>query len=223
MWIFLSHILSSSSPAYGGDESMKVEMVRQISKGDSSNSSRWSFPNHIGTHVDAPYHFSRNGQTVDRYDPEDWHFTSPQLVECPAGPSEWISKEKLGPLLANKETTDCLLIRTGFESRREDEVYWRENPGFDPATARWLRTTFPRLKVIGVDVISVSPWQDRIKGREAHRHFLGEDYPTTPLRLIEDMKLSPITAKLHEVWVLPLRVSGSDGAPCTVVARIDDA
>ena len=190
--------------------------------GDSSNSSRWSLPNHIGTHVDAPYHFSQGGQTIERYSPEDWHFTSPRLIEYPMGPSELITKEKLVPLLADGEPTDCVLVRTGFESRRWDEVYWRENPGFDPATARWLRTAFPRLKIIGIDVISVSPWQDRTKGREAHRHFLGEGYPTAPVRLIEDMKLSPITAKLREVWVLPLIVSGSDGAPCTVVARIDE-
>ncbi|WP_082833126.1 cyclase family protein [Geobacter anodireducens] len=55
--IYLSHFLGDDTPFYGGDETFQVESVRSIAAGDVCNTSRWSFLNHAGTHVDLPLHF----------------------------------------------------------------------------------------------------------------------------------------------------------------------
>ena len=69
----------------------------------------------------------------------------------------------------------------------------------------------------GIDWISISPYQDRELGREAHRVFLDQKGRNNPVLLIEDMDLSCDLTKLRELWVLPLRVEKIDSAPCTVI------
>jgi arylformamidase len=46
---------------YPGDPEPKVESVRRIENGDVCNLSLLSMGSHTGTHVDAPYHFLKDG------------------------------------------------------------------------------------------------------------------------------------------------------------------
>tara|TARA_B100000959_G_scaffold123511_1_gene129595 strand:- start:506 stop:1168 length:663 start_codon:yes stop_codon:yes gene_type:complete len=210
---FLSHPLSPATPAYGGGSGMTIETTSTIAQGDSSNTQRWTLSNHLGTHVDAPRHFVESGKNLDDYDASFWRFTHPCLVDIPA-----MAGELLGPdQLRGKFCNDCdlLLIRTGFEDRRNTESYWSENPGLHPDLADWLRENHGTVRAVGLDTISISSWTDRQTGRVAHRHFLEGE---SPILLIEDMKLSAFVGPVSEVVIAPLIVVGADGAPCTVFA-----
>ena len=46
---------------YPGDPEPRVESVRRIENGDVCNLSLLSMGSHTGTHVDAPYHFLKDG------------------------------------------------------------------------------------------------------------------------------------------------------------------
>src|SRR4051812_7655654 len=89
-WVFLSHVLTPETPGYGGKQGFWAEQATSIASGCSSNSSLWRLSNHIGTHVDAPYHFAETGAKVDEYGATDWLFEHPELVDLPVRPAELI-------------------------------------------------------------------------------------------------------------------------------------
>lgn len=62
-WIWLSHITSSETPAYG-DSAFEVTNEKQLCCGDSCNTVSIKMFNHIGSHLDAPRHFIANAKTV---------------------------------------------------------------------------------------------------------------------------------------------------------------
>ena len=175
-----------------------------------------SFPNHIGTHVDVPYHFFENGMQLTDYKPDFWIFNNPQCVEVSCGDGHLICIEDLkGEIKAN---TDLLLLRTGYEKYRNGERYWNKNPGLSPEIAKKLRELYPNIRALGTDLISVTSFLHRKIGRETHREFLGNQYKTDPIVLIEDMSLVGFNNYSSKVIVLPLLIVDADGAPCTIVS-----
>ncbi|MBF0319033.1 MAG: cyclase family protein [Nitrospirae bacterium] len=216
-YIFLSHTLAEENPVYGGRNTLEILARKSISNGDSANVSSFTMENHWGTHVDAPKHFFDKGMRVSQYPPEFWIFKHPQVLMASLNPSGVIKELKgIDP------QTDLLLIQSGWCSRRHEEVYVKENPGIHPDVGLYLRNKYPRVRAIGIDWISVSPYADRTLGRLSHQAFLDPDGQGAPIVLIEDMDLSCGLASLREAVVLPLRIEGLDSAPCTVLGLIDD-
>ena len=56
--------------------------------------------------------------------------------------------------------TDFLIYKTGFGEFRDSKIL-ENNPGFNPSVADKLRNNFPRLRVFGMDIISVTAFQNR--------------------------------------------------------------
>lgn len=213
-WIFLSHVLSPRTPAYGGGQGLDIETTRSIVSGDSSNSVTLRFSNHMGTHVDAPRHFVADGKTVDAYDADDWIFTKVFVADIPVDEGAVVDIPQVKAALATCEDADLLLLRTGFQSRRGADSYWAASPGFDPGLCAYLRGRLPSLSAVGMDTISISSMKHREMGRAVHREFLG-----TGVRIFEDMALAnaPAAGNLEQVIAMPLRFESADGAPCTIV------
>ena len=69
-----------------------------------------------------------------------------------------------------------------------------------------------------MDIISLTSRLHREEGRKAHREFLGDHYPSSPIVLIEDMSLINYKDIITNVLIAPLIVNDADGAPCTVIA-----
>jgi kynurenine formamidase len=215
--IFLSYSLSLTSPSYGGENSLEIAQATSMLNGESSNTQRWIMPNHLGTHVDAPKHFIDSGDTVEKFEASYWGFEHPCCIDIKCQPGELVKPEQITGLV-NKQT-DLLLIRTGFEKHRGEDIYWQENPGLHPDLADWLKNNYPTIRAVGLDSISISSWGDRQTGRAAHKRFLGGD---KPILIIEDMKLSIFTDDINRIIVAPLVVDSADGAPCTVFAILKD-
>jgi len=222
MKVWLSYPISEKTPIYGNGLGFMRKAVNELTKGASCNTEWWQMPNHIGTHLDAPRHFFNNGATIDVYPVDFWHFTKPFLIEILLESSEWIGNNKKFSQVP--KDTDLLLIKTGFYKYRSERIYWEDNPGLSPELAIWLRKNRSKIRAVGIDFISISRWQDRVKGREAHKRFLSPNGPGNPILLIEDMDLSCVNevSCINEVWVFPIRVENADGAPCTVIAEVEN-
>lgn len=216
-WLWLSHVLSSDTPAYGNGKGMRISHEKSLCAGDSCNAVRLDFSNHLGSHVDAPLHFIAEGRSVASYLPEDWMFTRPLLIDLPLDAAQLVTPEMLEPLLLpGAHPHDLLLIRTGFEQFRNETRFWQNSPGLSATLAPYLKQKFPNLAAIGVDCISISSLQHREEGRYAHRLLLGDG-----LRIFEDLALAAIPSKrLQQVIALPLRFVQADGAPCSIVAQL---
>lgn len=215
---FLSYVLSNNTIGYGGKKEFIEKRVQSISSGDSCNQSHWSLNNHIGTHLDAPVHFSETGKSVDQYHAHFWIFESVHFCLLPAKESEIILPGAWCESI--KDDAELLIIKTGFGARRDQAAYWAHNPGLSPELGVWLRTNRKNTRAIGFDFISLTSYDHRALGKEAHRAFLHEEGVGKPIVIIEDMDLTSLSQAPKRVTIAPIRVEQSDGAPVTVIAEL---
>lgn len=216
---FLSHVVGADTPAYGGGIGFSCEHISCIATGDTANSSRWCLPNHLGTHVDVPRHFFDSGESVDHYSASDWCFERPILVDVSVADDALIMPSLIADALPID--ADLLLIRTGFEAHRHSQRYWQRNPGLSAELGVWLRSFRPRVRAVGMDLISATAREHRLEGRLAHRAFLEPTGEGHPVLLIEDMALQCASEMLRKVIVAPLRAREANGGPCTVMGWFD--
>ncbi|MBQ5755837.1 MAG: cyclase family protein, partial [Erysipelotrichaceae bacterium] len=57
---------------FPGDPSPEREILSDMNDGALYNLTAFRMCAHNGTHVDAPYHFYKDGKTVDQIDPESF-------------------------------------------------------------------------------------------------------------------------------------------------------
>ena len=219
--IFLSFPISKSTPSYGNGSRAKIASVNQIKNGDSCNTSEWRIPNHIGTHIDAPNHFDAKGLKIDDYSADFWLCQTVGLVDVtPVDPGELISFDRMAASMEQiAQDIEILLIKTSFTKYRNEALYWQKNPGLEPGLADKLRTKFTKLKMVGLDTISLSSFANREVGRKAHHAFLSDE---RPILIIEDMDLSKIDqhTEIMSLTIAPLIVEGANGSPCTILAQV---
>jgi arylformamidase len=220
MYHLLSYPLSESTPLYGDTPKIRFTRLKDMGKKDSCNTTLVSFCNHSGTHVDAPLHFSTDGRSVTDFGISDYVFEACRILDCPKDPDGLVLGEDLNGHEEILEHCDLLLIRTGFSRHRSEEIYRLHNPGISPCFAKRILEEFPNIRAIGIDSISVSPFQNREIGRKTHRLFLDRPSDKLPILLIEDMKIDPSLKILHKVFVIPILLDNLDGAPATVIAEI---
>ena len=219
-FVYLSYILDDNTPSYGNRNKFITTKKSDISRGDVANDTTVETTVHIGTHIDIPYHFFEDGQTIEDFDIDFFNFENILFIEI--NPKDLIIKNELLNKLEeieNKEIYELLIVKTGICNSRENKEFWESNFGFDPEIAFYLKAFFPKIRVLGFDSISVSSFQNRMIGREAHKAFLN---PQNPILLLEDMDLTSVNknTNFERVIIAPLRIIKCDGLPCTVIAEI---
>lgn len=206
--IFLSYFLKVDTPVYGGIEgTVLFEESRSISKGNTSNNLYLKFPNHIGTHIDFPRHFSNTGKSLNDYPADFWIFNHVGFLNVSINSLEEECKNL-------SENIELLIVKTGFGELREEKVYWAEQPVVPASIAGMLKKRFPNLRVFGFDLISLTSQLDKAEGKKAHLAFLIEQN----ILVLEDMNLNNLFRTPQKVIIAPLQITNADGVPCTILA-----
>ena len=218
---YLSYVLDSNTPTYGNRNKFICEKKSSISNGDVANDSTINTTVHIGTHLDMPYHFFEDGQTIEDFDIDFFQFENVLFFKI--NPINLIVNMELIQKLekvVGKSRYELLIVKTGICHKRSQKDFWDKNYGFHPSLAEYLRNNFPNIRVFGFDSISVSSFQERMLGREAHKAFLD---PKKPILLLEDMDLRILNKKtvIKKVTIAPMRIVKCDGLPCTVIGEIE--
>lgn len=205
---YLSYFIDNNTPVYGGCENeIQISQKSSISNGDTSNSLNIVINNHVGTHIDFPFHFSNNGKKSSDYDASFWIFNKVGFVEC----SIIEFPEKIKKLSSDIE---LLIFKSGFGINRNDEIYWKSQPVIPSSYAKLLRSHFPKLRVFGFDMISLTSKLNRNEGKNAHIDFLINN----DILILEDMNLQELSSSPNKVIISPLQISNADGVPCNVIA-----
>lgn len=222
MLILLSYKIDEKTPFYGGGKGFSRVITNSIEKGDSANTQKWEFPNHLGTHIDFSYHFYQNGRGLEKIPEKIWKIKGEKIQilqpKIPNGvfliEQDFFEKKDLN------FDAKLLLFKTNMTKYRNEEKFWKYNPGLSIETTEWVLNNFKKLKIIGLDSISISSWQHRDIGRRVHKKLLN---PKKPVLIIEDMDLSRVNTDtiFKEVVVAPLMVKNSDGGPCTIFAEVE--
>ena len=114
--VYLSYILDKDTPTYGNRNIFNIDKKSSIAKGDIANDSFIQTTVHIGTHIDMPYHFFDNGQSIEAFDCEDFHFKNILFLEIQ--PKELvIYNELLEKLEQIKKTKICVQLFSELGAR----------------------------------------------------------------------------------------------------------
>ncbi len=221
MFVNLSYPLTENDIVLENNVEPPVVIPRsRISQGKHSNTSYFKMFAHTGTHLDAPWHFIKDGKKISDFSVTDFIFSRVVLLEIPVNPGKPI---RLGPFLAAElslQECDCLLIRTGFGALRKEnsEKYFLDNPGLSLEVASFL-STFPNLRCIGMDIPSVeNVAQGRLSGFPVHKVLLSRQ---EPMVLLEDGNFEALEDKqVKRLFIIPLMLEGLEAAPVTAVAEV---
>lgn len=211
---YLSYFLDDKTPIYGGGSGIDIVKLNDISKGDTANTKRISLHNHSGTHIDFPNHFLENGKLSSDYEANFWIFNYPYVVKISPEEDEVILLDK-NLIKTIPRETDFLILNTGFYKYRGRKKFWNNNPGISPDLAKLLKFQCPNLRVLGMDTISLTSYQNRILGRKSHRKFLVEN----DILLVEDMNLKNLNDVPVKLMCFPILIKGVDGCPVTIIAE----
>jgi kynurenine formamidase len=195
---------------------------------------RFMCAEHGGTHIDAPIHFWKSGQTVDQIPLR--RLMGPGACvdvskKCLADRDYQVAVEDFEAWeAANKATLEdrVVLIRTDFGRHWPDpDKYLGTNetgrtavaklhfPGLDPAAADWLITR-RRIPMVGIDTASIDHGQTR--NYPTHQRLFRDNVPA--LENVANMDKLP--ADKFTLVALPMKIAGGSGAPCRVVAMLGD-
>ncbi len=205
MWKYLSFLLNQSTPTYAGKQGCTIVYSNPCLSDGHSRSMLIGMNNHIGTHIDFPAHFCKNGSALNSFEAKFWVFSRIGYLECPV-------KHIEDNLYLLQYDIEILIINSGFGLYRGTDKYIFDQPVVDSGLANKLRKKFKNIRVFGFDMISISSILDREEGRRAHRSFLCEN----EILLLEDMNLKNINCAPTEMVVAPLMLDKADGSPCTV-------
>jgi arylformamidase len=196
--------IKSGGVVYPGNPEIRIEAQQAIAAGGSSNVSSLSFGSHTGTHVDAPKHFFDNGAGVDALSLDV--LMGPAMLIAVDDDVKAVGAEQLK--LHELAGHSRVLIKTRNSSFIRDGEFVRDYTFLAPEGADHLVSL--GVKLVGVDYFSVEQFHSG--HHRTHRILLERG-----IIIVEGLDLSGPPMGPYELRVLPLRLTGLDGAPARAV------
>jgi kynurenine formamidase len=209
----LSHPLDDDTPVYPGDPVASFSPATTIDE-HGYNVLHVRMGSQTGTHVDAPFHFLADGARIDELPLE--LFLGPAVIADVRGkrPHEAITWADLTPVADRLGSGRMLVLHTGWDAHWGTDAYF-DHPFLDGDAA--ARVVAAGVRTIGLDALSLD---ETVLGGEpaggfpAHLAVLGAGGV-----IVENLRnLAGLPSAEPVVSVLPLRLSGADGAPVRAVA-----
>lgn len=197
----VTRLISEDMTVYKDRESKKIKrtVVADYEMADYYES-RMDMDMHCGTHIDAPLHMIKGGDTIEKYD------LSKFIGDCKVfdltDVDEAIRKKDIENLDIQKDDIVIFKTKNSF-----DEVY---NPKFvyiEEDAALYLSEK--GIKTVGIDAMSIE--RDK-KEHPSHKIILGAN-----IGVIEDLYLKNVGQGQYFLSALPLNIRGSEASPIRAV------
>jgi kynurenine formamidase len=209
--IDLSLTISESIPSFPG--SPKPQFIHWSNiKDDGYNLELLFLSSHTGTHLDAPYHFVKNGLKINQI-PLDRLIGKAILVKLPKTNNIPITKsditlfEKKNGIIPNNSS---IFFYTGWQKNLKKDNYFTENPGLGISAAEYL--ALKKINLVGIDSPSIDLGKDQ--SFSVH-HILSKNN----ILIVENLtNLNKIKSKEFSFTILPLKIKDATGSPVRAVA-----
>ncbi len=183
---------------YPGDPAPEKKMLNSIEKGDLYNLTTFSMCAHNGTHIDAPFHFLKDGKTVDDICLEAFvgmaYVAEHQGIVTGDDAAEKIEKAKK----QNPEAAKRILIKGDVEVSSEAAKVFASSG----------------ILLLGNEPQTVGPQNAPMA---VHLTLLGAD-----VVLLEGIRLAEVSEGVYFLNAAPLNLSGADGSPCRAILIADE-
>lgn len=196
----ISMELNTETPEWPGDHPFEYSLSVTKEQSGSVNVGQFKTSTHMGTHIDAPFHYDDNGLTIEEM-PLEIYLSTAQVIDV-QGLKEISSNDLPQPA---EGVTTVLLKSCSWVDRTNFPGSW---PVFDESIAGWMKEKGIRL--LGVDVPSVD--QETSKELPMHQAMnINERY------ILEGIVLDNIDAGVYQLAALPLKIKGAEGSPVRAV------
>lgn len=178
---------------YPGDPTPQKRVLSSMEKGDLYNLTAFSMCAHNGTHIDAPFHFIKDGKTVDSIGLDTFigmaYVAEHNGIVSADDATEMLEKAKK----QNSEAAKRILIKREAEVSAEAAKVFAES----------------NILLLGNESQTVGPENAPM---EVHLILLGAG-----VVLLEGIRLAEVSEGVYFLNAAPLNLSGSDGSPCRAV------
>jgi arylformamidase len=211
----LSPVIDPSLAVWPGDTPPSREVLLDMRRGDHLTLSTLRSTVHIGAHADAPSHFSRDGDSIEKR-PLDLYIGPCRVVRVhprrgaalqPADLAAALDRPAAGQAGARAQAPR-LLIDTG--SFPDPRTFNEDFAALSPALVDDLHARGVRL--VGLDSPSVDLFAS--KDLPSHQALLRHD-----MAILEGLVLAQVPEGVYELIALPLPIAGADGSPVRAVLR----
>jgi arylformamidase len=190
---------------YPGDPPVTIERYASLDRGDAYTASQLKLGSHNGTHLDAPSHLLKGGAGIDSILPEVLVGRARlfQLKEIDRIDRPVLEKLDLGGV-------SRILFGTPNSALLKEKVFCPDYVYITREAAGYLVEKGVRL--VGLDYLSIEDFRN--KDFSAHLVLL-----RAGVVIVEGLDLNGVPAGDYEIFCLPLKVKGCDGAPARVFLR----
>jgi arylformamidase len=197
--------LDARLPTYPGNTPFSLEPIQSIARGDHANVSTLHASVHCGTHVDAPKHFIDEGAGADAL-PLEMLCGRTRVIEV-------ITRRGVTPDdLAGIDLSEDIrvLVKTHNSRLWGSREFHSDFVGLTGAAAQHFVDR--GVKLVGIDYLSIEVF--RTPGAPAHHALL-----SAGVIVVEGLNLHEVDPGVYDMFCLPLRIVGADGAPARVILR----
>lgn len=202
----ISVSLRTGGLVYPGNPAISVTAQQAISQGAGANVSRIDMGSHTGTHVDAPKHFFDDGAGVDALSLDVLTGPCRLLAFSDAvmsiGEAELRAHDLTGVTRVLLKTRNSAWLASGSTEFHTDYTY------VAPDGAQYLASI--GVTLVGVDYLSVEQFHS--EHHRTHRTLLERG-----IVIVEGLLLSEPPAGKYDLYCLPVKFAGLDGAPCRAI------
>jgi kynurenine formamidase len=209
--IDLTLTISESIPSFPG--SPKPQFISWSNlKEDGYNLELLFLSSHTGTHLDAPYHFVKNGLKINQI-PLDRLIGKAILIKIKKTKNNAITKsdiilfERKNGKIPNKSS---IFFFTGWQKNLQKKNYFTENPGLDISAAKYIASK--KTNLVGIDSPSIDLGND--ESFNVHHIFSKNN-----ILIVENLtNLKKISSKEFNFTILPLKLKDATGSPVRAIA-----
>jgi len=209
--IDLSLTISESIPTFPGSPKPQFISWSDI-KDDGYNLELLFLSSHTGTHLDAPYHFVKNGLKINQI-PLERLIGKAILIKLKKTRNSPITKsditlfEKKNGKIPNHSS---IFFYTEWQKNLKKDNYFTENPGLDSSSAKYLASK--KINLVGIDSPSIDLGKD--ESFSVH-HILSKNN----ILIVENLaNMNKILSKEFHFTILPLKLKDATGSPVRAVA-----
>lgn len=177
-----------SSKVFPGDPMPAVKRLYSMENGDLYNLTAFSMCAHNGTHVDAPFHFIKDGKSIDQI-----------AMDAFVGSCYVVRQE------GNVTAEDALnILKQAINADARERILIAGDVTVTMEAAKVFAEA--KIKLLGNESQTVGP---KDAPMEVHQILLGAE-----IVLLEGIVLTDIPEGKYFLNAAPLKLAGCDGAPC---------
>ena len=212
--IDLTLTVSEKIPTFPGSPKPHFIKWETISK-DGYNLELLFLSTHTGTHIDAPFHFVKNGKKIHEIKPERL-VNEAVLIKVGKNSNRSISKtdiqnfeQKNGKI----ENGSTVIFYTGWQKNLNKEFYFTENPGLSVLAAKYLVSK--KTNMVGIDSPSIDLGTD---SKFSVHHVLAKNN----ILIVENLaNLNKIKSNNFHLITSPLKLKNATGSPIRAFGFVD--